>query len=41
MTAGGATYDLSGISMINSIANVVDALHVIRTLVFDRATPHA
>jgi formate C-acetyltransferase len=36
VTAGGATYDLSGISMINSIANVVDALHVIRTLVFDR-----
>lgn len=35
VTRGGATYDLSGISMINSIANVVDALHVIRTLVFD------
>lgn len=35
ITQGGATYDLSGISMINSIANVVDALHVIRTLVFD------
>lgn len=35
VTAGGATYDLSGISMINSVANVVDALHVIRTLVFD------
>ncbi len=35
ITRGGATYDLSGISMINSIANVVDALHVIRTLVFE------
>ncbi len=35
VTQGGATYDLSGISMINSIANVVDALHVIRTLVFE------
>lgn len=35
VTSGGATYDLSGISIINSIANVVDALHVIRTLVYD------
>lgn len=35
VTAGGATYDLSGISMINSVANIVDALHVIRTLVFE------
>ena len=36
VTAGGATYDLSGISLINSIANVVDALHVIRSLVFEQ-----
>jgi formate C-acetyltransferase len=36
VTAGGATYDLSGISMINSVANVVDALHVIRSLVFEQ-----
>lgn len=35
VTAGGAKYDLSGISFINSIANVVDSLHVIKKLVFD------
>ncbi len=34
VTRGGATYDLSGISFINSIANVTDSLHVIRQLVF-------
>jgi formate C-acetyltransferase len=36
VTAGGATYSLSGISLINSVANVVDALHVIRSLVFEQ-----
>lgn len=35
VTAAGATYDLTGISMINSIANVVDSLFVIKKLVFD------
>ncbi len=33
---GGALYDLEGILFMNSIANVVDSLHVIRTLVFER-----
>lgn len=36
VTRGGARYDLAGISMINSIANLVDSLHVIRTLVFEQ-----
>jgi pyruvate-formate lyase len=36
VTVGGGRYDLSGISMINSIANVVDSLHVVRTLVFEQ-----
>ena len=36
ITRGGARYDLSGISMINSIANLVDSLHVINQLVFQR-----
>ncbi|HEO70641.1 MAG TPA: hypothetical protein ENN80_05210, partial [Candidatus Hydrogenedentes bacterium] len=35
ITAGGARYDLSGISMINSIANLTDSLYVIRKLVFE------
>jgi len=35
VTAAGAIYDLTGISMINSIANVVDSLFVIKKLVFD------
>jgi formate C-acetyltransferase len=35
VTEGGGRYALSGISMINSIANVIDSLHVIRTLVFE------
>ena len=34
VTSGGAKYDISGISMINSIANLVDSLLVIRELVF-------
>ena len=36
VTHGGALYDLEGILFMNSIANVVDSLHVIRTLVFER-----
>ncbi|NLH47229.1 MAG: hypothetical protein GX444_01355 [Myxococcales bacterium] len=36
VTRGGARYDLSGISMINSIANLVDSLYVIKKLVFER-----
>lgn len=36
VTRGGARYDLSGISMINSIANLADSLHVIRELVFEQ-----
>ncbi len=35
VTRGGARYDLSGISMINSIANLADSLWVIRKLVFE------
>ena len=35
VTRGGAVYDLSGISMINSIANLVDSLHVIQKLVYE------
>ena len=35
VTQGGARYDLAGISMINSIANLTDSLHVIRKLVFE------
>ncbi|HPO14884.1 MAG TPA: pyruvate formate lyase family protein [Candidatus Hydrogenedentes bacterium] len=36
ITQGGSRYNLSGISTINSIANVIDSLHVIRTLVFEQ-----
>jgi formate C-acetyltransferase len=36
VTGGGAVYDLSGISFINSIANVVDSLYVIKKLVFEQ-----
>lgn len=35
VTEGGALYALSGISMINSIANLVDSLYVIKRLVFE------
>jgi formate C-acetyltransferase len=35
VTRGGGKYDLSGISMINSIANLTDALWVIKNLVFE------
>ncbi len=38
VTEGGGRYALSGISMINSIANAIDSLHVIRTLVFEERT---
>jgi len=36
VTAGGAHYDLAGVSMINSLANVVDSLLVIKQLVYER-----
>ncbi len=36
LTAGGSTYDITGISFINSIANLVDSLLVIKELVFER-----
>ncbi len=35
VTRGGGRYDLTGISMINSIANLVDSLYVIKKLVFE------
>ena len=35
VTQGGAKYDLSGISFINSIANLTDSLYVIKKLVFE------
>lgn len=35
VTRGGGKYDLSGISFINSIANVVDSLYVIKKLIFE------
>ncbi len=35
VTRGGAKYDLSGISFINSIANLTDSLYVIKKLIFD------
>lgn len=36
VTQGGGVYDLSGISMINSIANLTDSLYVIKDLIFDK-----
>jgi trans-4-hydroxy-L-proline dehydratase len=36
VTRGGGKYDLSGISMINSIANLTDSLYVIKKLVFEQ-----
>jgi len=36
VTRGGARYDLSGVSMINSLANLVDSLYVIKRLVFEQ-----
>ncbi len=36
VTCGGGEYDLSGISMINSIANLTDSLYVIKKLVFEQ-----
>lgn len=35
VTAGGAVYDLAGISLVNSVANLVDSLYAIRTLVYE------
>lgn len=35
VTQGGGKYDLSGISFINSIANMVDSLYVIKKLIFE------
>ena len=35
VTRGGARYDLTGVSMVNSVANLVDSLLVIRKLVFE------
>ncbi len=35
VTMGGAIYDLEGILFMNSIANVVDSLYVIKKLVFE------
>jgi len=36
VTCGGAKYDLSGISMINAIANMTDSLYAIKKLVFEQ-----
>jgi len=36
VTRGGGIYDLSGISMINSIANLTDSLYVINKLIFEQ-----
>ncbi len=36
VTRGGALYDLSGILFMNSIANVVDSLYVIKKLIFEQ-----
>ena len=38
VTQGGGRYDLTGISMINSIANVTDSLLTIKKLVFEART---
>jgi len=35
VTAAGAIYDLAGVSMINSIANLVDSLLVIKKFIFE------
>jgi formate C-acetyltransferase len=35
VTQGGATYGLAGISMINSLANLVDSLYVLKRLVYE------
>lgn len=36
ITAGGAKYNLAGISMINSIANMIDSIYVIKKLIFEQ-----
>ncbi len=38
VTQGGATYDLAGISMINSVANLIDSLYVIQKLIYEQKT---
>ena len=35
VTQGGGIYDLSGISFINSIANMTDSLYIIKKLIFE------
>lgn len=35
ITKGGAKYDLSGISVINSIANLTDSLHAIKKIIYE------
>ncbi len=35
ITRGGARYNMTGINMINSVANVVDSLYVIKKLIFE------
>lgn len=35
LTAGGCRYELSGISFVNSIANMTDSLYVIKKLIFE------
>jgi len=37
VTEGGAKYDLSGISFINSIANACDSLYAIKKLIFEKS----
>ncbi|GAF91488.1 unnamed protein product, partial [marine sediment metagenome] len=36
VTQGGAKYDLSGISFINSIANLTDSLYAIKKFIFEK-----
>ena len=35
VTRGGAVYDLSGIAMVHSVANLVDSLYAIKKLIFE------
>jgi len=36
ITRGGAIYDLTGISFINSIANITDSLYAIKKIIFEK-----
>jgi len=36
VTAGGAKYDLTGVSFINSIANLTDSMYVIKKLIYEK-----